>query len=89
MLARQILQKARVNCQSSRVWVKSALLEWENNQLDAEESLLKEGIKTYPTCDKLHMMLGQLYEEQEKVEDARNAYRYMIPSLYYSLERVF
>lgn len=64
-----------MNCQSARVWVKSALLEWENNQYDAEEALLKEGIKVYSTCDKLHMMLGQLYEEQEKIEDARNAYR--------------
>ena len=53
-----------MNCQSARVWVKSALLEWENNQYDAEEALLKEGIKVYSTCDKLHMMLGQLYEEQ-------------------------
>lgn len=65
-----------MNCHSARVWVKSALLEWENEQITEEERLLKEGIQVFKNCDKLHMMLGQLYEGQQKVEEARNAYRY-------------
>lgn len=77
--ARAILERARTNCKCARVWVKSALLEWENSNYAAEEALLKEGIQLYPECDKLHMMLGQLYYEQHKIEDTHNAYRYFHP----------
>lgn len=46
--ARSILQRARVNCSSGRVWMKSALLEWEMNHDTEELSLLTDGIQSYP-----------------------------------------
>ena len=73
--AREVLARARVNCKSARVWIKSAVLEWETDHPDAEKELLEEGIRQYADCDKLHMMLGQLYESQDNVEQARSAYR--------------
>ena len=38
-------------------------------------ALLREGIQKFSDADKLHMMLGQLHEEQNQVEEARAAYR--------------
>ena len=73
--AREILRRARTNCSSARVWVKSALLEWEEGRTAEELALLREGIQKFSNADKLHMMLGQLHEEQNQVEEARAAYR--------------
>lgn len=64
-----------MNCKSARVWVKSALLEWETDNESAEKSLLEEGIRQYPDCAKLYLMLGQLYEAQSNVDQARATYR--------------
>lgn len=74
--ARTILERARVNCTSGRVWMKSALLEWEAGNEEAELALLKQGIEAYPEYDKLYMMLGQLYQKKAEVEEARSVYRY-------------
>ncbi len=57
------------------MWVKSALLEWEEGRTAEELALLREGIQKFSDADKLHMMLGQLHEEQNQVEEARAAYR--------------
>lgn len=73
--AREILRRARTNCASPRVWLKSALLEWEEGQSAEELRLLRDGIQKFSDADKLHMMLGQLHEEQNHVEEARTAYR--------------
>lgn len=57
------------------MWVKSALLEWEEGRTAEELALLREGIQKFSDADKLHIMLGQLHEEQNQVEEARAAYR--------------
>ena len=58
------------------MWLKSALLEWECNNTADDLALLQEGIQKFSDAAKLHMMLGQLYEAQNKIEEARNTYRF-------------
>lgn len=68
--ARALLARARSAAPSARVHMKSALLERECGDSDAEEKLLKEGCYSlFPSSSssgassaKLWMMLGQLYE---------------------------
>lgn len=71
------MKKAREICQTKRVWLKSALLEWELNNYEEEEKILSEAIKKYPTFDKYYMMLGQMKEEIHKDQEAMIAYRYL------------
>ena len=56
--------------------MKSALLEWEAGNEEAEQSLLKQGIEAYPEYDKLYMMLGQFHQRKAEIEEARSVYRY-------------
>lgn len=64
-----------MNCKSGRVWMKSALLEWEAGNDSAQVTILKKGIETYPDYDKLYMMLGQYHQEKKEIEEARAIYR--------------
>ena len=77
-----VLERARVNCASGRVWMKSALLEWEMGHDKEEVSLLTEGIQSYPEYAKLYMMLGQFYQHHNEIEQARNIYRYLLKCEY-------
>lgn len=69
-LARALLAKARAQAPSARVWIKSVLLEREQNKSpdatkeskEAEEALVLEGVQRFPNSPKLHMMAGQYYE---------------------------
>ena len=64
--ARLILAKARAHPSAStpRVWMKSAMLEREAREVEAERGLLRQGIEMFPEYWKLHLMLGQLEERQ-------------------------
>lgn len=74
--ARLILAKAREHPPAStpRVWMKSAMVEREQGDIDAERSLLQGGIQKFPAAWKLHIMLGQLEEKCGNVDAARIAY---------------
>ncbi|KAI6232354.1 PRP6-like protein [Aphelenchoides besseyi] len=72
--ARKLLKKARESAPSPRFWMKSARLEWCLNELDKAKELLNEGIAKYPDFEKFYMMLGQICEQEEKLDDARRAY---------------
>lgn len=74
--ARAILAKARDHRPSStpRVWMKSAAVEREQGDIDAEKELLVSGIKKFAEAWKLHMMLGQLEERVGSTDGARAAY---------------
>ena len=74
--ARVILAKAREHpdASSERVWIKSAVLERFDNNVDAQRDILHQGIKKYPTAWKLHIMLGQMEQALGNTEDARRAY---------------
>lgn len=73
-IARAVLKKARENAPTERVWMKSALLERECKNTDAEQELLVTGVKRFPSFHKLYLMLGQLYERQQRLREARDAY---------------
>ena len=51
-------------------------MEWECDNTADELALLQEGIQKFSDAAKLYMMLGQLYEAQNKIEEARNTYRF-------------
>lgn len=42
--ARRLLEKARRNAPSARIWMKSARLEWCLGDLDRAKQLIKEGL---------------------------------------------
>lgn len=71
--ARLILDKARASDSSStqRVWMKSAIVERELKNAEAERKILEEGIAKFPYFDKLWLMLGQLEERQTRPDAAR------------------
>lgn len=54
--------------------IKSAKLEWALNNLDVALKLLEEAIKVFGDYAKLHMMKGQIEEQMNKDEEARNTY---------------
>jgi pre-mRNA-processing factor 6 len=74
--ARIILAKARAHppASTSRVWMKSAMLERAVGEVRSEKDILKQAIGLFPKAWKLHIMLGQLEERVGSVEDAREAY---------------
>ncbi|EGD76229.1 PRP6 pre-mRNA processing factor 6 [Salpingoeca rosetta] len=72
--ARGLLERARREAGTARVWMKSARLEWVLGNLDAASEMLADAVKLHPTAPKLWMMRGQISEQQDKVEDARQFY---------------
>lgn len=74
--ARVVLERARSGGEaaSERLWIKSALLERADGQVDAQRRLLQEGISKFPKSWKLHLMVGFLEQSQGNLEGARSAY---------------
>eukprot|EP00898_Chlorokybus_atmophyticus_P005850 jgi/Chlat1/6266/Chrsp44S05860 len=73
--ARLLLAKARERGGTERVWMKSAIVERELGDTDAERNLLKEGLKKFMLFHKLWIMLGQLEARVERVDVARDVYQ--------------
>jgi len=61
--ARVLLTRARERAPTARIYMKSALLERECQQYTKALELLEEGLKKYPTFDKMFMMGGQICSE--------------------------
>lgn len=76
--ARVLLSKARDRAPSERVWMKSALLEAEQQDSVRTLALLDEGILKYPLFAKFYMMAGQSCMEigERKEGDAAKARDY-------------
>ncbi|ORX36867.1 PRP1 splicing factor, N-terminal-domain-containing protein [Kockovaella imperatae] len=72
--AQQILQKARAQADTERIWMKSAMLERQLGMLDAALDTLQQAISKYPGFDKLHMIRGQILESRGETSEARSAY---------------
>ena len=72
--ARELLNTARREAGTDRVWIKSIAFERQLGNIDAALSLVNEGLQLYPKADKLWMMKGQIYETQSKLSQAREAY---------------
>lgn len=73
--ARKLLARACTNAPTARVFMKSAKLEWQLNELTKAMDLVNAGLKQFPEFDKLWMMKGQLLEQQMFHDLAREAYQ--------------
>ncbi|KAF2977317.1 hypothetical protein EK904_003285, partial [Melospiza melodia maxima] len=72
--ARRLLAKARSSAPTARVFMKSVKLEWVLGNIAAAQELCEEALKHYEDFPKLWMMKGQIEEQKELVEKAREAY---------------
>lgn len=71
-----LLERARSEVGSARVWLKSALFERNEGRIEASIGLLREAIGKFSTYWKFHLMLGQLLEESvpsDKGDNIRSA----------------
>ncbi|KAK0543071.1 U4/U6 x U5 tri-snRNP complex subunit Prp1 [Tilletia horrida] len=78
--AQRLLEVARSEVGSARVWMKSAAFERNEGRLQASLALVNEALKKFPNSSKLHMMKGQLVEATvskdpgERIRAAREAF---------------
>ncbi|KAI9789872.1 MAG: hypothetical protein M1835_001381 [Candelina submexicana] len=72
--ARELLQTARKEAGTDRVWIKSVAFERQLGNVKAALDLVNQGLQIYPKADKLWMMKGQIYESESKLPQAREAY---------------
>ncbi|XP_016148957.1 pre-mRNA-processing factor 6-like [Sinocyclocheilus grahami] len=72
--ARRLLAKARSSAPTARVFMKSVRLEWVLGNIDAAQELCTEALKHYEDFPKLWMMRGQIEEQSENIDKAREAY---------------
>ncbi|KAI9788928.1 MAG: hypothetical protein M1816_006493 [Peltula sp. TS41687] len=72
--ARGLLQTARTEAGTDRVWIKSVAFERQRGHVDAALDLVNQGLQLYPKAAKLWMMKGQIYESLNKFPQAREAY---------------
>ncbi|OJJ57826.1 hypothetical protein ASPSYDRAFT_90025 [Aspergillus sydowii CBS 593.65] len=72
--ARELLATARREAGTGRVWIKSVAFERQLGKIDDSLDLVNQGLQLYPKADKLWMMKGQIYELQNKLPQAREAY---------------
>lgn len=76
--ARALLAKVRATSGEDRcgprVWMKSAIVEREAGDEDAERRFLTEGVKYHPRFWKMHAMLGQLERRVGRADASRDAY---------------
>ncbi|XP_030895458.1 pre-mRNA-processing factor 6 [Leptonychotes weddellii] len=72
--ARRLLAKARSSAPTARVFMKSVKLEWVLGNIAAAQELCEEALKHYEDFPKLWMMKGQIEEQEELMEKAREAY---------------
>lgn len=73
-----LLERARQEVGSARVWLKSAVFERSEGRLENALKLVEEALGKFPDFDKLHMMRGQLLsaikEPPQDIAAAREAY---------------
>ena len=72
--ARKLLQTAREEAGTARVWMKSAAFERNAAHSEAALDLVTQALQLYPSYAKLWMQKGQIYEDLGKVPQAREAY---------------
>ncbi|CAD6897604.1 unnamed protein product [Tilletia caries] len=78
--AKRLLEVARSEVGTARVWMKSAVFERDEGRLEAALALVDQALLKFPNSPKLHMMRGQLLEQTvskekgDNVRAAREAY---------------
>lgn len=63
-----------LRCARSQVFMKSVKLEWVLGNIRAAQELCEEALKHYEDFPKLWMMKGQIEEQEEQTDKAREAY---------------
>lgn len=72
--ARSLLQTAREQAGTDRVWYKSVAFERQQGNNSVALDFAIEALQLYPKQAKLHMQKGQIYAAQGKIPQAREAY---------------
>lgn len=72
--ARELLQTARQEAGTDRVWIKSVAFERQLGNSSVALDLVTQGLQLYPSAEKLWMMKGQIYEADNKIPQARESY---------------
>ncbi|PKI84606.1 U4/U6 x U5 tri-snRNP complex subunit Prp1 [Malassezia vespertilionis] len=88
--ASKLLQRARRQVETARVWIKSVQFERNMGHTQQALELVRQGLQQFPKADKLHMLHGQLHEQlaatgdhDAEIRAARDAYaqgRKQVPS---------
>ncbi|KAG8932561.1 hypothetical protein FRC02_000939 [Tulasnella sp. 418] len=73
-VARELLARARKVADTERIWMKSAVFERQQGQLQQALTTINAGLAKYPSFAKLHMMKGQVLTEAGDISAARAAY---------------
>ncbi|KAG7119449.1 Pre-mRNA-splicing factor prp1 like protein [Verticillium longisporum] len=72
--ARKLLEDARDKAPTDRVWMKSVVFERVLGNTDAALDLVQQALQYFPAAAKLWMLKGQIYEDLDKLGQAREAY---------------
>ncbi|XP_011402481.1 PREDICTED: pre-mRNA-processing factor 6-like [Amphimedon queenslandica] len=72
--ARILLEKAWASAGTARVMMKSVKLEWVLNNMEKAFKLTRDALEKHPDFAKLWMMLGQMNEQEGKIDEARMSY---------------
>ena len=72
--ARELLQTARQEAGTDRVWIKSVAFERQQGDIPAALDLVNQALQIYPKAAKLWMQKGQIYDSENKLPQAREAY---------------
>jgi pre-mRNA-processing factor 6 len=67
------LTRPSVHCSHhrSQIWMKSAVFERQQGNIDIALNLLEDALKSYPKFGKLYMIKGQILQSQQKYDEAR------------------
>lgn len=72
--ARELLKTARQQAPTDRVFVRSVVFERQQGDNGAALALVGDALQLFPASAKLHMLKGQIYEDEGQVAQARGAY---------------
>lgn len=72
--ARELLKTARQQAPTDRVFVRSVVFERQQGNNEAALGLVGDALQLFPASAKLHMLKGQIYEDEGQVAPARGAY---------------
>ncbi|KAK0440011.1 PRP1 splicing factor, N-terminal-domain-containing protein [Desarmillaria tabescens] len=70
----QLLVRARDVADTQRIWMKSAVFERQQGQIDEALKTLSTALKKFPKFAKLYMVQGQIYEDRNDIPSARASY---------------
>ncbi|KAF9485914.1 hypothetical protein BDN70DRAFT_870869 [Pholiota conissans] len=73
-VARELLIRARSVADTERIWMKSAVFERQQGQLDTALATLSSALSKFPKFAKLYMIQGQIHESLNHVPAARASY---------------